>query len=280
MLNIRANLGSQRFNLSSLSKDMGLGGERRDEEAAPQKGANGSANGSHAKQILGDLNGAHQTQPVESAQPNANIDALEQARRRAAEQRVAAESLLLEARALEEQLLSESTAAHEARKRADEMAALTSRAIMAEQEARERARIASEQHARVTTERQRIETVLTAGRLASEAATAEIAELKRRLEDVLRVASDASALLHAHEQRAAEVAMTALKSEKELADAAAQLAERQSAREAAEREAKAAEARAGTYGTGMRASASSSGVGQVPQRPTLVAEPSKADQVA
>lgn len=229
MLNIQANLGSQRLSLSSLSRDMGLGGQRERDEAVPEKGPSDSANGTDA------------AAPVLSERPIEDLDTLAQARRLAAEQRIAAQSLLDEARALEEQLLHEATASREARKRADEMAALVGHAMAAEQEARERGRLAAERHSLVDTERQRIEAVLTASRLASEAATAEIAELKQRLEDVLRVAADAAALLRAQEERAAEVAAKAIASEKELSEAASQLAERQAAREAAEKEARAAQ---------------------------------------
>lgn len=278
MFNIRANIGDPRFNLSSLAKDMGLGGQReREKEVAAENGAARN----RAKRILDELNTEskeEQALPAPStngradapangrsaaptngraeapsngrseAPSNGRIDELSEARRLAAEQRKAAESLLNEARALEQQLLSETAAVHEARQKSDELAAVASRAVVAEQEARERTRLAAERHAQVTTERRQIEAVMTASQRAMEAATAEIAELKKRLEDVLKIATDASELLHAQEQRAGEAEAAVSAAEKEMADATAQLAQRQAERETAEKAAKAAEERANSYG--------------------------------
>lgn len=270
MFNIRANIGDPRFNLSSLAKDMGLGGQReREKEVAAENGAARN----RAKRILDELNteskeeqalpapstngradapangrSAAPTNGRSEAPSNGRIDELSEARRLAAEQRKAAESLLNEARALEQQLLSETAAVHEARQKSDELAAVASRAVVAEQEARERTRLAAERHAQVTTERRQIEAVMTASQRAMEAATAEIAELKKRLEDVLKIATDASELLHAQEQRAGEAEAAVSAAEKEVADATAQLAQRQAERETAEKAAKAAEERANSYG--------------------------------
>ena len=270
MFNIRANIGDPRFNLSSLAKDMGLGGQReREKEVAAENGAARN----RAKRILDELNteskeeqalpapstngradapangrSAAPTNGRSEAPSNGRIDELSEARRLAAEQRKAAESLLNEARALEQQLLSETAAVHEARQKSDELAAVASRAVVAEQEARERTRLAAERHAQVTTERRQIEAVMTASQRAMEAATAEIAELKKRLEDVLKIATDASELLHAQEQRAGEAEAAVSAAEKEMADATAQLAQRQAERETAEKAAKAAEERANSYG--------------------------------
>lgn len=270
MFNIRANIGDPRFNLSSLAKDMGLGGQReREKEVAAENGAARN----RAKRILDELNteskeeqalpapstngradapangrSAAPTNGRSEAPSNGRIDELSEARRLAAEQRKAAESLLNEARALEQQLLSETAAVHEARQKSDELAAVASRAVVAEQEARERTRLAAERHAQVTTERRQIEAVMTASQRAMEAATAEITELKKRLEDVLKIATDASELLHAQEQRAGEAEAAVSAAEKEMADATAQLAQRQAERETAEKAAKAAEERANSYG--------------------------------
>ncbi|HEY1655231.1 MAG TPA: hypothetical protein VGF86_08975 [Candidatus Tumulicola sp.] len=199
---------------------MGLGGEREREKSEAAAAA----------------------QPA--VEPSTNGDALAEARRRIAEQRKEAEALLLEARALEEKLLSESSAAHEARERSNETSAALNRALAAEQEARERVRQAEERHAQVKLERQQIDAVLTAGRLASEAASAEIAELKERLEHVMQVATDASTLLQSQEQRVVETAAKARTAQGELAEAAARLAQCQAEREAAEQAANAADERA------------------------------------
>jgi chromosome segregation ATPase len=262
MFNIRANIGDPRFNLSSLAKDMGLGGQRqRDKEVAAENGAARN----RAKRILDELSteskeeqalpapstNGHAETPANgraTATNDGRVDELSEARRLAAEQRKAAESLLNEARALEQQLLSETAAVHEARQKSDELAAAASRAVVAEQEARERTRLAAERHTLVTAERGQIEAVMTASQRAMEAATAEIAELKKRLEDVLKIATDASELLHAQEQRAAESETALDAAEKELADANAELAQRQTEREAAEKAAKAAEERASSFG--------------------------------
>lgn len=237
MFNIQANLGNNRFNLSSLAKDIGLGGRREtsEEEQVEAK--------SRVKRILGELS----VDPKEEeavATPGTTTDEISQARLLAAEQRKAAESLLLEARALEKQLLDETAHAHEARERAGEFSAAVTRALAAEQEARERAQAATERHTLAATERKQIDAVLQASRRATEAATAEIAELKRRLEDVLKVATDASELMTAQEQRAVEAGSVVAAAEKDVSDANALLAQRQSEREAAERDAAAAKEKA------------------------------------
>lgn len=233
MFNINANLGGQRIGLSSLSQDMGLGRQReRDETAEADNGAE------RKPSPVG------KEEQAVSQQLSERGDQLAQARLLAAEQRKAAESLLLEAQALEKKLLDESAHAQEARERSGELAALVVRAIAAEQEARERARIAVERHGQASNERRQVEAVLLASRRATEAATAEIAELKRRLEDVLKIATDASNLMHAQEQRAAEATAAVTAAEKDVADTNAQLAQRQAEREAAERDARNAKERA------------------------------------
>lgn len=239
MLNIDAKIGSQRFNLSSLARDMGLGSQRnreKDEEAKIEAK-------SRVKRILGELSVEPKEEEAVASAGNPT-DQISQARLLAAEQRKAAESLLLEARALEKQLLDETAHAHEARERAGEFSAAVTRALAAEQEAREHAQAAAQRHAQATNERKQIDAVLQASRRATEAATAEIAELKRRLEDVLKVATEASELMTAQEERAAGAASALTAAEKDVSDANALLAQRQAEREAAERDAAAAKEKA------------------------------------
>lgn len=237
MFNIGANLNNPRYNLSSLAKDMGLGG-RREKDAEEQIEAK-----SRVKRILGEL--SVDPKEEETVAPAGNqTDEISQARLLAAEQRKAAESLLLEARALEKQLLDETAHAHEARERAGEFSAAVARALAAEHEARERAAAAAERHALATNESKQIDAVLQASRRATEAATAEIAELKRRLEDVLKVATDASELMTAQEQRAVDAAAAVAAAEKDVSEANASVAQRQTEREAAERDAAAAKEKA------------------------------------
>ncbi|MEO6834738.1 MAG: hypothetical protein ABI231_02365 [Candidatus Tumulicola sp.] len=259
MFNIAANIGSQRFNLTSLAKDMGLGGQRQREETAAQSSM-------AWKQIPGEQSvdsEPEQALPEPATEPG---DEIGRAHLLAAEQRKAAESLLLEARTLEKRLLDESAKAREARERSGELAAEVSRTVAAEQEARGRVRTAAERQALVTTERRQIEAVLLASRRATEAATTEIAELKRRLENVLQVATEASDLLRAQDQRAAEAASAATAAEKELSDANAQLAQRQAEREAAEREAAPAKERTASNGKIVQTISPSSSIPTNPAR--------------
>jgi len=206
---------------------MGLGGQRERVENTPSKLASppSTINANHCDENL--------------------ADALAEAQRRVVEQRMAAEALLLEARALEEQLLTEASAAHAARQRARETAALASQAAAAEEDARKRALAAAEQY--------------TVNRLASESATAQIVELKRRLEEALRVAADSAAM--------------AIAAKQEEADAAARVAECQAAREAAEREAQAARIEAKAFGNGSpNAALSAAGIEEVRALTARIAE--------
>jgi chromosome segregation ATPase len=231
MFNIKANLPHHRYNLSAISEEMGLGGQRRrEEDDAPRSDAGPPVKGTHPRQITG------------------RIDTLAAAQQLAMEQRKAAEALLQQARALEEQIQNETAAAQAARERAQELAALASRAFAAEQEAQERAKAAAERCAAANAQRQKIEAVRSASQLAWEAANTELAELQQRVDQVQRVAQEAAALLRTQEARAAEAAAAAIAAEKEAADAAAQFVRCQAIREAAEREAKASAQQAESFG--------------------------------
>jgi chromosome segregation ATPase len=243
MFNIKANLPNSRYNLSSIAEEMGLGGQRRreEEQEAPRSEAQRSTNGNRPKQIPGD------------------VDTLAAAQRLAMEQRKAAEALLQQARALEEQILNETTAAQAARERAEDLATLAGRAAEMERDAEKRADDAAARHAAASAHHEKIDAVRAASQLAFDAANAEMAALKQRLEEVQRVSDEASRLLLMHEQRAGESAAAATEAEKEAADAEARLAECQAVRETAEREAKAAAEEAESVGKGAPTRALSSG---------------------
>jgi hypothetical protein len=274
MFNVDGRLPNQRFNLRTLAEDMGLGGQReREEHASP-----GTSSQGEIKTHKGALKWPASNTPEQHAaeQPEDAADALAQARQRAVEQREAAEALLLEARALEEKLFSETAAADAARERAQETAATASRAAAAEDYARKEALAAAERCTLLQAECRKIEAVVTSSRLASEAATAELAELKQRLEQVLRTAEESTTLLRTHEQLAAESAAKVIAAEKEAADAAAVLTYCQAERETAERDAKAAEVHANALGKGAPIAAPSTvGIEEVRALTARIAEQSK-----
>jgi chromosome segregation ATPase len=244
MFNIRANLPNHRYNLSAIAEEMGLGGQRRREEDKDESRSDAQralANGSRPRQL-----------PAE-------IDTLAAAQQLAMEQRKAAEALLQQARALEEQILTETNAAQAARQRAEELATLAGRAIEVEQEAQERAHSAAERHAATVAQRQKIDAVRAASQLAMDAANNELSELKQRLDELQHLADEAASLLRMHEQRVAEATATVIEAEQEAADAAARFAECQSVRQTAEREAKTAAEQADSFGKGAPNRALSSG---------------------
>ena len=151
------------------------------------------------------------------------------AQRLVAQQREAAEALLLEVRALENRLQHEAQAAHAAA----ECAAANEKAEGAaalEYEASERARAAADRAAAIASDRQTAQAQAASARADAEAARARVAELEQRLS--------------AQEARAQECAQSESAAQHEASEAASRLVACQAAREGAQAEAEAAKERA------------------------------------
>jgi hypothetical protein len=159
----------------------------------------------------------------------ASDDPLTPAQRLLAEQRKAAEALLLEACALEERLKGEAKAAQAASECAAAKAKADGAAIL-EQQAKELAQASSERRAVLAAEREDAEKLVVATRADAEAARAQVAELEQRLLE--------------HEARAKEWAAKQAAAEHDAAEALARVVACQTERVAAEKEANAAEERA------------------------------------
>jgi hypothetical protein len=175
--------------------------------------------------------------------PAASDEGLTVAQRLVAEQRKAAEALLLEACVLEERLNSEVQAAQAASEYAAARAKADGAAIL-EQQAKELARASSEHSAVLAAERGDAEKLVVTTRADAEAAKAQVAELEQQLQDARRLAEQTFSTVGAHEARAKESAAKQAAAEQDAAEALARVVACQAERAAAEAEAKAAEERA------------------------------------
>ncbi len=160
-----------------------------------------------------------------------------------AEQRKAAEALLLQVAELEQRLQTE---AHAAQAAADYTAAKekAEAAAILEQQANELARAAMEHHRAVVAERLEADDLLVTTRADAETSKAKVAELQEQLREARRLADQSLAALEPHEARAKELAANEAAAQKEAAEAAAGVTACQSARAQAENDAKEAQKRA------------------------------------
>ena len=153
-----------------------------------------------------------------------------------AEQRKAAEALLLQVAELEQRLQTE---AHAAQAAADYTSAKekAEAAAILEQQANELAHAAVEHHSAVLGERQEADKLVVATRADAEAANAKVAELQEKLRDARRLADQSLSALAPRENRAKELAASEAAAQRKAAEAAASVIACQSARAQAEKEA-------------------------------------------
>lgn len=162
-----------------------------------------------------------------------------------AEQRKAAEALLLQVAELEQRLQTE---AHAAQAAADYTAAKekADAAAILERQANELAHVAAEHHGAIVAERQEADNLVVTTRVEAETAKAKVAELQEQLREARRLADQSLAALEPCEARAKELAANEGAAQREAAEAAADVTVCQSARARAEKEAEEAQKRAET----------------------------------
>jgi trimeric autotransporter adhesin len=162
-----------------------------------------------------------------------------------AEQRKAAEALLLQVAELEQRLRTE---AHAAQATADYTAAKekAEAAAILEQQANELAHAALGHHNAVLAERQEADKLAAATRADAEAAKAKVEELQDQLRDARRLSDQSLSALAPRENRAKELAANEAAAQRKATEAAASVTACQSARAQAEKDAEAAQKRAET----------------------------------
>ena len=152
-----------------------------------------------------------------------------------AEQRKAAEALLLQVAELEARFQTE---AHAARAVADYKSAKekAEAAMTLEQQAIELADAAVEHHRALAAERQETDSLVATTRVDAEAAKAKVEELQEQLRDARRLADQTRSALEPREARAKELAANEAAAQREAAEAAAGVTACQSARAQAEKD--------------------------------------------
>lgn len=167
-----------------------------------------------------------------------------------ADQRKAAEALLSETRALEDQIknaavAAQATRAYQAAKsKADMALAKVTAAAAAEEEAKKRSESLVHDHSVLAGELKSIEEIVAVKRHEADSAKVEIAELERKLGEMQRAAQTVFSDLALHESRARECASRETAAARSAAEAAARTASHKGEREAAEASAQAAHERA------------------------------------
>jgi chromosome segregation ATPase len=162
-----------------------------------------------------------------------------EAQRLAAEQRKAAEALLLEACMLEKRAAAEATVERAVR----ECSAVKERAEKAaleEQQARSAASECSQRHAAVWKERKDAEDLTASSRAALDKVKAQIATLEQQLLEAKQTSEKAQAVHQTNAQHLADTREREAEAERVAADAATRVAEHKAARETAEDEVKTA----------------------------------------
>jgi chromosome segregation ATPase len=160
-----------------------------------------------------------------------------------AEQRKAAEALLLQVAELEQRLQTEAHAAQAAAEYTSAKEKAEAAAIL-EQQANELAHAAVEHHNAVLAERQEADKLVAATRADAETAKAKVADLQDQLRDARRLSDQSLSALAPRENRAKELAANEAAAQRKAAEAAASVAACQSARAQAEKEAGEAQKRA------------------------------------
>jgi len=160
-----------------------------------------------------------------------------------AEQRKAAEALLLQVAELERRLQTE---AHAAQAVADYKWAKekAEAAVTLEQQANELAHAAVEHHRALVSERQETDSLVVSTRVDAEAAKAKVEELQEQLRDARRLVDQTLSALEPREARAKELAANEAAAQRKAAEAAAGVTACQSARAQAEKDVEAAQKRA------------------------------------
>jgi trimeric autotransporter adhesin len=189
-------------------------------------------------------NSAPAAEPVES--DPATVEAL----RLIADQRKAAEALLLETRALEDQIKNAAAAAQAtrayqaAKKAADSALVKLSAAEEAETQAAQRAEGLLHDHSVLANELRNIERLVAAKRTEADSAKAQIADLQRQIGELERASQSVFADLALHESRVRECSARENAAARAAAETAARAAARKGEREAAEAAAQSAQERA------------------------------------
>jgi hypothetical protein len=160
-----------------------------------------------------------------------------------AEQRKAAEALLLQVAELEQRLQTE---AHAAQATADYTAAKekAEAAAILEEQANELAHAAVEHHGAVAAERQQADNLVVAARIEAETAKAKVAELQEQLREARQLADQSLAALEPREARAKVLGANEAAAQQEAAEATAGVTACRSARAQAEKDATEAQKRA------------------------------------
>jgi chromosome segregation ATPase len=185
------------------------------------------------------------------AEPAAEVDpATSEALRIIADQRAAAEALLSETRALEDQIknaaaAAQATRAYQAAKtKASTAVEKAEAAALAENEAKQRADSLVHDHSLLSNELKSIEQIVASKRSEANAAKAEIADLEHKLSELQHASQTVFADLAHHESRARECTSRETAAARSAAEAAARAASRKAEREAAEALVQAASERA------------------------------------
>jgi chromosome segregation ATPase len=181
----------------------------------------------------------------------AEVDpATSEALRLIADQRMAAEALLSETRALEDEIKNAAAAAHAtrayqaAKTKAEAAVAKVEAAVAAEAESKQRAEALVHDHSVLSGELKSIEQIVASKRREADATKAEIAELERKLSEKQSAAQSVFSDLALHESRARECSSRETAAARSAAEAAARAAARKAEREAAEASMQAASERA------------------------------------
>lgn len=180
-------------------------------------------------------------EPSSDQAESVDVDpATSEALRLIADQRLAAEALLSETRALEDQIKNAAVAAQAtrayqtAKAKADAAVAKVEAAASAEAEAKKRADVLVHDHSVLSNELKGIEQTVAAKRREADAAKAEIAELERRLSEIQHSSQTVFSDLALHESRVRECTARETAAARSAAEAAARAASRKAEREAAE----------------------------------------------
>jgi DNA repair exonuclease SbcCD ATPase subunit len=200
--------------------------------------------------------------------------ATSEALRLIADQRKAAEALLSETRALEDQIknaavAAQATRAYQAAKtKAENAMAKAEAAASAEAEAKQRADVLVRDHSVLSSELKSIEQAVASKRREADAAKAEIAELERKLSEKQNATQTIFSDLALHESRARECSARETAAARSAAEAAARAAARKAEREAAEASVQAASERAEVLKAALPAAAQEAGAIEDLQRLT------------
>jgi hypothetical protein len=185
--------------------------------------------------------------PVEELEADPETD---EALRVIAEQRKAAEKLLMEAYVLEERIKKEAVtnrivrACETAEKKAELAVAKAQTAAAAEEEAKQRAESILRDHSAIAGELKSIEALIAGKRSEADAANAQVAALEKQLLEARHVAQTATSDMELHESRKRECSVRETAAARAAAESSMRMSARKAERETAEAEVQAARERA------------------------------------